>query len=127
MKAEYTESVPADGEIKANITLRNFGFSTPINRRKAEFALQTADGEVIELPTGFDCRNLQPDEGCKTVSLICSAKGIAAGNYTLCLWLPDEAESLRYRPDYAIRLASNAETAEIGGRLLHKIGALRIG
>ncbi|MBO5681785.1 MAG: DUF4832 domain-containing protein, partial [Lentisphaeria bacterium] len=126
-EAEYTETVPADGELKANISLQNYGFSTPVNRRKAEFTLLAADSSVIELPTDFDCRQLQPDEGCKTVSLSCSANGIAAGEYTLCLWLPDEAESLRYRPDYAIRLASNMETAETGGRLLHKIGNLRIG
>ena len=125
--AEYTETVLADGELKANISLQNYGFSTPVNRRKAEFALLAADSSVIELPTDFDCRQLQPDEGCKTVSLSCSANGIAAGEYTLCLWLPDEAESLRYRPDYAIRLASNIETAETGGRLLHKIGMVRIG
>lgn len=126
-QVEYTETVAADGELKAEVTLKNYGFSTPINRRKAEFALLAQDGSVIELPTDFDCRTLQPDEGCKTLCLSRSTQGIAAGDYTLCLWLPDEAESLRYRQEYAIRLASKIEIAEVGGRLLHKLGAVRIG
>lgn len=126
-QAAYTETVPAGGELNAEISLINYGFAAPVNRRYAVFALLAQDGSVIELPTDFDCRTLQPDEGVKTLVLSCSTEGIAAGDYTLCIWMPDEAESLHFRAEYAIRLASKLETAETGGRLLHKIGTIRIG
>ena len=126
-EAEYTEAVRQGDPLEVCVSLQNYGFSTPINRRKAEFVLIAADSSVFELPSDFDCRSLQPDEGVKKVSLSIDTAGLAQGEYTLALWLPDEAETLRYRSEYAIRLASEVETPMIGGRVLHKIGSVRIG
>ena len=118
------EQLSADAECrrdeKFSVTakLRNWGFAAPINRREAYFVLLFADGKVKELPTGFDCRRLFPG---KSHEISFSAKiplDAPEGCCKTALWFPDEAESLRYRPEYAIGLAAGAHTEVVGGRRL---------
>ena len=41
------------------------------------------------------------------------------GPWCLGLWLPDPDPRLRYRPEYAVRLATAMPTTVVGGRLLN--------
>ena len=103
----------ADG--KARVTLHNYGFAAPINPRKAYFAVVSAGGRVAEIPTETDCRVFNPDEDAVVEA---SVPTLAAGE-RLALWLPDEMESIRLRPEYAIRLADGAKAEDIGGHRLN--------
>ena len=40
---------------------------------------------------------------------------LAPGDYELALWLPDAAESLRERPEYAVRFANDGVFSETRG------------
>ena len=105
-------------KFSATAKLRNWGFAAPVNRREAYFVLLFADGKVKEIPTGFDCRRLSPG---KSHEISFSAKiplDAPEGCCKTALWFPDEAESLRYRPEYAIGLAAGAHTEVVGGRRL---------
>ncbi len=124
-KAEFTDAIKPGGAFEARITLRNYGFSTPIKPRRPEFVLVPASGEAVELPVDFDCRALQPaaEDGKPLEHEISLATTLPAnlpqGPCRLGLWLPDADPKLRYRPEYAIRLASALPTDIVGGRLLH--------
>ena len=102
----------------ARVTLHNYGFAAPINPRKAVFVVLAADGTVTEHPTAFDCRALDPEAD---VTIAGPVPGRKAGD-RLALWLPDEALSIRLRPEYAIRLAGAVPVETIGGRLLNVLG-----
>ena len=97
------------------LVLRNCGFAAPINPRQAYFVVTGTDGNAVEIPTGFDCRSLEPD---KDVSVRAAVPRLKADD-RLALWLPDECESIRRRPEYAIMLAGGAEIVERDGRLLN--------
>lgn len=134
-KASFDQAPRTGGRFHAEADIVNYGFSTPINKREPEFVLLGADGTVIEMKTGADCRKFQP---CSTACLegpILHHKisvhadlpqTMPAGQYTLALWFPDADQTLRYRPEYAIRLASKLKTVTAGGRLLNVLGKVNV-
>ena len=124
--AEFSGVPDAASVFTASATLRNYGFSAPVNRRKAEFVILGVDGSVLEIPTDFDCRLLQPcgpgADGKSAHKVSVSIKlpaNFQMGKCRVAIWLPDASPSLRYRPDYAVRLASAVPVEIVGGRLLN--------
>ena len=103
-----------DGE-KVEVTLHNCGFAAPINPRQAYFVVIGKRGQASKIATGFDCRALEPG---KDVVAKAPVPRLGAGE-RLALWLPDESESIRYRCEYAIRLADGARIEKSGGMLLN--------
>ena len=124
-KADYSGAIVPGGAFEASVTLRNYGFSTPVKPRRPEFVLATPAGEAVELPADFDCRALQPvaEDGAPLAHEIALATTLPAdmppGPWCLGLWLPDPDPRLRYRPEYAVRLATAMPTTVVGGRLLN--------
>ena len=58
----------------------------------------------------------------KEVSIHFSAplpSGVRKSDLKAALWLPDEAESIKYRPEYAITIAEGVTPVILGGRLLN--------
>ena len=105
---------------KVRVTLHNHGFAAPVNPRSAFFAVVAADGKVTEIPTGFDCRGLLPE---RDAVIEASVPALKDGE-RLALWLPDESESIRLRPEYAIVLAGGADVETIGG---YRLNVLQVG
>ena len=124
-KADFVGDIVPGGAFEASVTLRNYGFSTPVKPRQPEFVLATPSGEAVELKTGFDCRALQPtaEDGAATEHEISVKTTLPAempkGPYCLGIWFPDPDPRLRYRPEYAIRLATAMPCATVGGRLVN--------
>ena len=124
-KASFSASIVPGGAFEASVTLRNYGFAVPVKPRTAFFVIVGADGSAVELPTGYDCHALQPrdDAGAAATHEIAFAGTLPAslppGPHRIGLWLPDISESLRYRPEYAIRLATALPVEVVGGRLLN--------
>ncbi len=125
-KADFSCDIAPGGAFEASVTLRNYGFSTPIKPRRPEFVLAAKSGEAVELPVDFDCRQLQPcaegggallDHEIRLEATLPAE--MPEGPYCLGIWLPDPDPRLRYRPEYAIRLATAMPTAIVGGRLLN--------
>ncbi|WP_345165771.1 DUF4832 domain-containing protein [Nibribacter koreensis] len=96
---------------QVSFTIKNFGFATPINPRGVYVVLIDAAGKVQGFKTRAELRDWHPVTSKRkaghTVSTeITLPKDIAPGAYKIGLWLPDGAESLKYNPAYAIRLAN---------------------
>ena len=124
-KADFVGDIVPGGAFEASVTLRNYGFSTPVKPRRPEFVLATPSGEAVEIKTDFDCRALQPtaEDGSPAEHEISVRttlpKEMPQGPYCLGIWFPDPDPRLRYRPEYAIRLATAMPCATIGGRLVN--------
>jgi len=130
---EYQRTASPGEPYCIKAVLHNYGFSTPINERHPEFVLVGADGTAVELPTAFDCRALQPSAyGARRGEVLTHLvrfdaplpADLTGGDLRLALWFPDASPSLRYRPEYAIRLASELPVKTVGGRLLNIVGQI---
>ena len=106
-----------DGKVR--LTVHNYGFAAPVNRRKAYFAILVADGAVTEIPTGFDCRRFAAESDTVVEADVPALKD----GERLALWLPDESETIRRRPEYAIVLAGGAMAETVGD---HRLNVLSV-
>lgn len=134
-EAAFDAEACAGGAFHAEVGLVNRGFATMINPREPFFVLLGADGRAVEIPTGANGQAFQPYDpaDASRTPLVHSVAvdaalpaDLPAGRWTLALWLPDAAPSLRYRADYAVRLANEMEWCVAGGRGLNVLGFVEI-
>jgi hypothetical protein len=101
-----------------DISLINRGFSTIINKRPVYLVLIDDKNKVIELATQADATSWQPYDPSDTtctplvhhIHYQINTGKLKSEKYKLGLWMPDNSETLRYNPRYAIRCANgNAE------------------
>lgn len=112
--ATFPRSVRAGHDATARARLVNRGFSVPHNPRPVLAVLIDEKGRVVSVcDTNADPRTWQPfapgDPTFAPLEHVVSAKvraDVDPGQYRLGLWLPDAAESLRYDPRYAVRVAN---------------------
>jgi len=95
------------GQLPIQIAIRNVGYASPFNERKAYMVLRGKDTTYTFL-LHTDPRRWLPN-GVVTVltDTISLPLGMPLGNYETCLWLPDVYESIHYDPRYAIRFAND--------------------
>ncbi len=126
--ASFTENTLPGSMFTAQIRIINRGFATMINPHSFYFVLMNERGEYLEIPTGFNGQKLQPYQPGDSLytPIIHRISGsmrlpddIKPGEWSLYLWIPDTR--LRYRPEYAVRLASNTPWYE---RLGHGMNTL---
>jgi hypothetical protein len=125
--SEAPVAAAAGGELRVNFTVANDGFANMYNQRPVEIVLRPkTGGEAVRLAAKEDPRRWMTG---RTTAVRISAivpKGTKPGEYDVFLALPDMAESLRSRPDYAVRFANAGvwEPATGMNRLAHvvKIG-----
>jgi len=100
-----TKSPKAGEDLKVVLTLVNEGFSSPKNPRDIRMMLiNKADPtDVVSVTPDCDPRFWGP-EGEHKVEVVFKPK--AAGEYKICLYLPDPKPTLAKDPRYAIRLAN---------------------
>ena len=98
--------IKAGMQLSFTLHIRNVGYASPYNARafrlimrnkstKQEFAFNI-DTDVRKWFTGLSTINAK----------VVTDNTMAAGDYDLFLFLPDAAESLSARPEYALRLAN---------------------
>lgn len=122
-QATFDHKVSAGSTLELEVKLKNNGFAAPVNPRPVYLAL--IQGENIEtVLTGLDARSWQPGESQFKLNL--DLPNTLSGTYQLGLWLPDNAESLRSNPAYAIQFA-NQDTwlSEKGINLLGSVEVAR--
>lgn len=110
-----SERTAAPNGLKLTLRLRNVGFAPPINLRHPEIVVVDSKGGCRDYPQAFDCRRLAAG---RTVAFTATVPALRPGE-RVALWFPDLSPSLRYRAEYAIRLATAMEVETVGGRLLH--------
>ncbi len=115
-RGELPDTVQAGGRLQCRLTLMNRGFSTLTNPRPVFLTLAASDGRRVAIPFDADPRRWYPFEPESftpiTHPLALDAAlpaAVTPGRYTVGLWLPDAAESIRNRPEYAVRFANDLE------------------
>jgi Domain of unknown function (DUF4832) len=116
-----SSSIPSSVSKTKNLTMsfdiKNVGYASPYNPRGLELVLRNQttkqrfkivlnNGALTPKNQQYDPRFWQPNTTTKVSINAPLPSLIAAGNYDLFLNLPDPKSSLRNRPEYSIRLAS---------------------
>ena len=100
------EPIKAGMQLSFTVAIRNVGYSSPYNARPVQLVMRdksTKKEFVFDIDT--DVRNWFT--GLSTINIkVVTGNNMPAGAYDLFLFLPDAAESLAARPEYAIRLAN---------------------
>ena len=93
--------------LELDVQLRNEGFAALYNQRQLYAVLQGPGGTFKALLSpAIDPRRWAPGAVAFSRKLSVPAS-VAPGTYTLSLWVPDAAPSIRDVPDYAIHFSSN--------------------
>ena len=121
LEATRVEGCFTGKEYQGKIVVRNVGFSRPVNPRPTYLVLYNKKGAAYEFPTGTDARSFEPWEEVEVKLAGKLPDNAPAGPYFAALWLPDEEESIKYRPEYAITLAEGTQREVLGGRVLNRI------
>ena len=135
LECRFNNVIHKGGKLQVELTLVNRGFAAPVNSRPCYFVLCHGSGKVIEIPAGVNARTFQPyqpeDSTYKPLIHKITVEAdlpedMPGDAWTLGFWMPDEAESLRYRADYAIRLANDMEWYDIDGRGVNDLGMIHL-
>lgn len=113
-QAKFNDRVAPGGVLRLALSLKNGGFAAPFNERPVYLVL---DGPTrVTAKLSFDLRRFLPETGpAALTSVVRVPATLAPGQYRVALWLPDAAEALRERPEYAIRLANSGVWNEAAG------------
>jgi hypothetical protein len=118
-EAVVPQVVSPGGTLKLDVTLRNEGFAAPYNERPVFVVLENGIDRYELRLNQVDPRRWEPGVDETISAQVPLPEAIARGTYTLSLWLPDAADSLRGLPSFAVRFA-NADTwnAAVGSNVL---------
>lgn len=106
-KVVYETEASKGGPHEMTLTLKNTGWASPYNPRKAEIVLTSVDGlkkEIIELDE--DPRLWFSDQEIKLNVKINIPTTMESGTYNVYLNLPDPTEALYNKPDFSIQCAN---------------------
>ncbi len=124
LQAQLADSVKPGGKMQIHFELANEGFASPFNPRLLEIIIRNEETKKsYRLETNVDPRFWQAGD---TVNVAVNGGipgDIEEGNYQVFLHLADPVHALRYRPEYAIRLANEEVWEDSTGynRMLHSV------
>jgi hypothetical protein len=105
-QVSYTEAVAPGGELEVAIDLVNRGYASPFNARPVHVVLTTSAARHVARLANVDARRWAAGEPVTVTGRFRIPADTAPGTYSLSLWLPDDADTLRDDPRYAIQLAN---------------------
>ncbi|MDG5766272.1 DUF4832 domain-containing protein [Balneolales bacterium ANBcel1] len=124
-EGSYSEAMHPGGALRFEMTLTNEGFAAPFNPRDLKVILRDPinPDELWEVQLPEDPRFWLGGEMITISHDLGISSEMENGNYDMLLHLPDPAERLQQRPEYAIRLANENVWEENTGfnRLLHQV------
>ncbi|MCX7740342.1 MAG: DUF4832 domain-containing protein [Meiothermus sp.] len=107
VRAVIPEQLSRGGSLKMGLEIANDGFANPVRPRPVHILLRNrVTKQVYRFPLRADPRTWEPG---KTQALVLEAGlpgEMPTGEYEVLLHLPDPAQNLQNRPEYAIRLAN---------------------
>jgi len=113
--ADFNEQVRPGGLLSLTVNITNTGFATLINPRPLFLVLVGGDPiPPYEVRLELDPRTWQPGTSSLTAKIRLPST-IRKGDYSLALWLPDEAAALRQSPFYAVQFANEGTWDETTG------------
>lgn len=123
LSVTWPDSVRPGGVIPVIVRLRNDGFAAPWNPRPVWIVLDGVERLEARLPD-VDPRTWLAGEEVQLQVRLQLPAATAAGSYTLSLWFPDAADSLRDDPRYAIALANESVWDGVTG--LNELATLEV-
>jgi hypothetical protein len=104
VNAVLPKAVRPGGLLRLEVRVRNDGYAAPYNARPVLVVLESGATRLVARLEKVDPRHWHSEASFKARLRI--PFGIVPGDYRLALWMPDEADTLRERPEYAVRLAN---------------------
>jgi len=120
--AELPERARPGGSFTFAAQLENQGFAAPFNARPVYLVLRGGSVSQHVLLTGADPRRWLRDGTLQARVRLPSS--LSPGTYTLGLWLPDAAESLQGRAEYALQLANTGVWSDTSGE--NALGSIEV-
>lgn len=116
VNSSIQDSTKPNGVFNFTFTIKNTGFSNPINYRGIEVVLQNIQsGEKFFAPIDIDIRKFELNTNIDISAQIGVPSYIPYGDYKVYLNLPDPKFAIKNNPDYSVRLANeNVWNASIG-------------
>ena len=111
--ADFNEEVRPGGLLNLIVNINNSGFAALMNTRPLFVVLTGIDSPTLT-KLELDPRTWQPGHSSFTTSIRLPSK-IDNGEYSLALWLPDEAKALQSNPLYAVQFANEGVWDESTG------------
>ncbi len=105
LNAYYTTSIQPGGNFHLQLNLRNTGYAAMFNARPVYAVLQNGSNKYT-FPVSADPRRWAAGADVSISQDWQLPADMSAGNYTLNLWLPDAADSIKNNPLYAVRFAN---------------------
>ena len=114
VSSRFPDKISLHEGLGVHIKIVNNGYAPVYNYKAVSLVLKNkASGEFKELPLSVDVdiRDCKPSAGFRIDDSL-SMANIPAGSYGLYLKIADQAEGLRQRPEYSIRLANEGTWME---------------
>ncbi|MBI2093543.1 MAG: DUF4832 domain-containing protein, partial [Candidatus Omnitrophica bacterium] len=105
-EAFIPQSVQPGGSLDVDVVLNNVGYAAMYNPRPIFVVLKNATNRYDLAILGIDPRHWEPGADQTLPIRVTVPTNVVPGTYTLGLWLPDAAASLRNIPAYAVRFAN---------------------
>jgi|GEM_PF-1632093 len=103
---ELPTEVRPGGLIPIKFTVNNAGFGELFNPRNVEVTLEDDNGTLHTAKLAVDPRRWAGGESNDIEALLAIPDTLPTGDFSVGLWLPDAADSLRNDPRYAVRFAN---------------------
>jgi hypothetical protein len=105
--SSYSQKVRPGGVIALELALKNSGYASLFNERPVHVVLDAGTSRRVALLAKPNPRRWAAGASISIQTKLRVPADLAAGTYSLGLWLPDAATSLRDRADYAVRFAND--------------------
>jgi hypothetical protein len=114
VQASLPTSVKPGGRFQFEVSLKNVGFGALYNPRSVYLVLEGGGTRhEVELK-GVDPRSWAPGE-TSSVSVHLELPADVSGTKSLTLWMPDAAQAIATRPEYAVRFANSGVWRDVEG------------
>jgi hypothetical protein len=124
VNGNFPNQVLPETSMKVNFTISNKGYAPFYNKKTASLILKNStSGQYQQVALAVDLRDCKPNVNL-TIDETVNLTNIPEGIYDLYIKISDNAESLKMRSEYSIRLANtDLWTDENGGmnRLKHQL------
>ncbi len=106
LRAKLPEQVKNNGDLALDITLINKGYAPYYNKKNTSLVLKNKSTlQYYSFPLTVDLRKCKPNVNV-IINQIIKLEALPVGDYSLYLRIADQAENLKNRLEYALRLAN---------------------
>ncbi|MGD8867486.1 MAG: DUF4832 domain-containing protein, partial [Gemmatimonadales bacterium] len=105
-EARVPPAVRVGEQVAIEVVLENVGYAAMYRERPVYFVLVGGGNRYEFAIPSVDPRRWEPGAQQTIRASFLLPESVPAGTYSLSLWLPDRAVSLRDRPEYAVRFAN---------------------